>query len=212
MHSLTLLQQLLEPRQETVSEMEEICHTAASRLLQGNLHGSAQLMAAQPIAALHCSFISNDGAAPGSAAAAAAAAAADAGDADGAGDGCNAAATSTSSHGPCDDGSDCITGSVGDDSDSPMQACDGSGKNNSRGEAAGTRSGVTLQADMVTMMAAVLGMLKKDLQMKLTIIEDLSLSTSATHVASYSMMWQLRPFVDERVMKEATRWASRMKV
>ncbi|CAI7787787.1 unnamed protein product [Closterium sp. NIES-54] len=145
--------------QETVSEMEDIYHTAAARLLEENLHASAQPAGDDGVTV-----------------------------AGGAVNGDNAGAGRIDSAFSVDDGND--------------------DENRFRGAAAGTRSSVTVRADVVTMMAAVLEMLKEDLQMKLTVVADLSLSTSAAHVSSYSMLWQLRPFVDERVIKEASRWAN----
>ncbi|CAI5519311.1 unnamed protein product [Closterium sp. Naga37s-1] len=141
--SLTLLQQLVELHQETVSEMEDIYRTAAARLLEENLHASAQPAGDDGVTAAAAGAVSGDIADVHSSNAAAVGAAVSADD--GAGDGT--------------DDKDSLGGAI-----------------------AGTRSSVTVQADVVTMMAAVLEMLKEDLQMKLTIVADLSLSTSAAHV------------------------------
>ncbi|CAI5989729.1 unnamed protein product, partial [Closterium sp. NIES-64] len=179
--SLTLLQQLVELHQqlvelhqETVSEMEDIYHAAAARLLEENLHASAQPAGDDGVAAAAAGAVSGDIA-----------------------DVHNSNAANASADDGADGGTDDGAGDGTDDKDSLG------------GAIAGTRSSVTVQADVVTMMAAVLEMLKEDLQMKLTIVADLSLSTSAAHVSTYSMMWQLRPFVDERVTKEASRWATK---
>ncbi|CAI5501985.1 unnamed protein product, partial [Closterium sp. Naga37s-1] len=123
-----------------VLEMEDIYQTATSRLLEENQHVAAQPIAAQPLMSYDGDSGSVDGAAAGTDA---------------------AAATTTSEPGPCIDSSNCIK-----DSDSPSQASSCSDTNDSRGAATGIRSSVTLQANMVTLMAAVLGMLKDDLQMK----------------------------------------------
>ncbi|CAI7869929.1 unnamed protein product [Closterium sp. NIES-54] len=106
--------------QETVSEMEDIYHTAAARLLEENLHASAQPAGDDGVTV-----------------------------AGGAVNGDNAGAGRIDSAFSVDDGND--------------------DENRFRGAAAGTRSSVTVRADVVTMMAAVLEMLKEDLQMKVQI-------------------------------------------
>eukprot|EP00271_Cylindrocystis_brebissonii_P013636 TRINITY_DN33668_c0_g1_i1.p1 TRINITY_DN33668_c0_g1~~TRINITY_DN33668_c0_g1_i1.p1 ORF type:complete len:182 (-),score=52.39 TRINITY_DN33668_c0_g1_i1:378-923(-) len=63
--------------------------------------------------------------------------------------------------------------------------------------------------DRVAMLAAVVGMLREDIAMQVAIVGALQPDTPSEELDSYVTFWTLRPFIDERIVKEfETSWVS----
>eukprot|EP00249_Psilotum_nudum_P003814 c17304_g1_i2 orf=281-559(-) len=67
----------------------------------------------------------------------------------------------------------------------------------------GSRDEVYWVSDYATMMTAIFSMLEKDFQMQEKIVSALGLDTPSEPLQNYYLMWDLRPFIDERVVNEA---------
>ncbi|CAN0878923.1 hypothetical protein LINGRAHAP2_LOCUS12728 [Linum grandiflorum] len=67
--------------------------------------------------------------------------------------------------------------------------------------------GVQEREEAVLLIASSLGvvysMLKQDYVMQEKIVESLSLKSTAEELGSYTMMWSLRPYVDDDIMQQA---------
>ncbi|XP_008807468.2 uncharacterized protein LOC103719828 isoform X1 [Phoenix dactylifera] len=58
----------------------------------------------------------------------------------------------------------------------------------------------------VTMMAIIYGMLNLDYAMQENIIQSINLSTSSPQLESYCLMWDLRPYINDNVMRLAWKY------
>lgn len=70
----------------------------------------------------------------------------------------------------------------------------------------GFGSGELQTPDYAIMMSAILSMLEKDIQMQEIIVSDLRLDTDSERLQTYCQMWDLRPFIDDRLIHEALSW------
>ncbi|XP_017231168.1 uncharacterized protein LOC108205672 isoform X2 [Daucus carota subsp. sativus] len=59
--------------------------------------------------------------------------------------------------------------------------------------------------DYATMMAVIYSMVKQDYFMQEKIVSALNLNSSFEELESYSLMWSLRPYIDDEVMHQAWR-------
>ncbi|KAM6562729.1 hypothetical protein CsatB_022727 [Cannabis sativa] len=59
--------------------------------------------------------------------------------------------------------------------------------------------------DLAVLMAIILSMLKQEYSMQEKIISALSLKSSSEELESYSLMWSLRPFIEDDIMHQAWR-------
>lgn len=59
--------------------------------------------------------------------------------------------------------------------------------------------------DYATMMAVIYSMVKQDYVMQEKIISALNLNSTFEELESYSLMWSLRPYIDDEVMHQAWR-------
>ncbi|KAL8090431.1 hypothetical protein AgCh_039770 [Apium graveolens] len=59
--------------------------------------------------------------------------------------------------------------------------------------------------DYATMMAVIYSMVKQDYFMQEKIISALNLNSTSEELESYSLMWSLRPYIDDEVMHQAWR-------
>ncbi|XP_010932256.1 uncharacterized protein [Elaeis guineensis] len=58
----------------------------------------------------------------------------------------------------------------------------------------------------VTMMAVIYGMLNLDHAMQENIIQSINLSTSSAQLESYCLMWDVRPYINDNVMRLAWKY------
>jgi len=61
-------------------------------------------------------------------------------------------------------------------------------------------------SDYVAMMSVICSMLRQDYAMQEKVVSDLQLNTPSETLQSYSLMWTLHPFIDERIINKALTW------
>lgn len=61
-------------------------------------------------------------------------------------------------------------------------------------------------SDYVAMMSVIYSMLSQDYAMQEKVVSDLQLNTPSETLQSYSLMWTLHPFIDERIINKALAW------
>lgn len=61
-------------------------------------------------------------------------------------------------------------------------------------------------SDYVAMMSVICNMLRQDYAMQEKVVSDLQLNTPSETLQSYSLMWTLHPFIDERIINKALTW------
>ncbi|KAM7504430.1 hypothetical protein LguiB_003334 [Lonicera macranthoides] len=57
--------------------------------------------------------------------------------------------------------------------------------------------------DYATAMTVIYSMVKQDYTMQERIISSLNLKSSSEELGSYYMMWSLRPFMNDEIMRQA---------
>jgi len=61
-------------------------------------------------------------------------------------------------------------------------------------------------SDYVAMMSVICSMLRQDYAIQEKVVSDLQLNTPSETLQSYSLMWTLHPFIDERIINKALTW------